>query len=74
MQIGTAVRVPSFTRTMEFLVAGVIAGVLLALALARVIWVVISQAVDNLLAWAVYTFGNDEAVKQQKEADDRRDP
>jgi len=74
VQIGTAVRVPSFTRTMEFLVAGVIAGVLLALALARVIWVVISQAVDNLLAWAVYTFGNDEAVKQQKEADDRRDP
>lgn len=54
--------------------AGVIAGVLLALALGRVIWIVIGRAVDNLLAWAIYTFGNDEAVKRQKEADHGRGP
>ena len=59
---------------MEFLFAGAIAGIVLALALARVIWVLVSQAVNNLLAWATYTFGNDEAVKRQKEADGRRDP
>jgi hypothetical protein len=56
---------------MELLLAGVIAGVLLALALARVIWVVVSQAVDNLFTWAIYTFGNDEAMKRQEEADGR---
>jgi hypothetical protein len=55
---------------MELLLVGAIVGVLLALALAKVIWVVISQAVDNLLAWATYTFGNDDAVERQKEADD----
>ena len=54
---------------MEFIVVGAIVGLVLALALAKVVWVVISQAVDNLLAWATYTFGNEDAVKRQKEAD-----
>ena len=52
---------------MELLLAGVIAGVLLALALARVIWVVVSQAVDNLLDWATLHFGNERAVREVQE-------
>lgn len=56
---------------MELILVAVLGGVVLALVLWRVIWAVVSQAVDNLLAWAVYTFGNDEAVKRQKEDDDR---
>ena len=59
---------------MELALVAILGGVVLALALARVIWIVISQAVDNLLAWAIYTFGNDEAVKRRKEDDGRRDP
>ena len=43
--------------------AGAIAGMLLALALARVIWVVVSQAVDNLLDWAILHFGNERAAR-----------
>ena len=52
---------------MEFIVAGAIAGVLLAIALAKVIWVVVSQAVDNLLDWVVLQFGNEKAVREIEE-------
>lgn len=54
---------------MEFIIAGAIAGVLLAIALFRVIWIVVSRAVDNLFRWTVYTFGNDEAVRRLKESE-----
>ncbi|HWC14120.1 MAG TPA: hypothetical protein VG929_05950 [Actinomycetota bacterium] len=49
---------------MEILLAGTIAGVLLAIVLFKVIWVVVGRAVDNLLNWAIYNFGNDEAVRR----------
>ena len=48
---------------MELLLAGAIAGILLALALARVIWIVISQAVDNLVDWAILSFVNERAAR-----------
>ena len=52
---------------MEFLIAGAIAGVLLALALARVIWEVISAAVENLLDCTILHFGNDRAAREVEE-------
>ena len=52
---------------MEIIIAGVIAGVLLAVALLKVLWVVVSRAVDNLLSWAIYNFGNEEAVRRWRE-------
>lgn len=55
---------------MEFIIAGAIAGVLLAIALAKVIWVVISGAVDNLYRWLIYSFGNENAVRALKDSDD----
>ena len=55
---------------MELIIAGVIAGLLLAVALFKVIWTVISSAVDNLYRWAIYNFGNEEAVRRQKEFDE----
>ena len=55
---------------MELILVAVLGGVVLALALWKVIWIVVSQAVDNLLTWAIFTFGNDEAVKRQKEDDE----
>lgn len=54
---------------MEIILAGAIAGVLLAIALFKVIWVVVGRAVENLLDWAIYNFGNDEAVRRLKEKD-----
>lgn len=52
---------------MEILIAVAIAGTLLAVALARVLWMVISRAVDNLIAWAIYNFGNEKAVRRLKD-------
>ncbi len=51
---------------MEILIAGVVGGILLALVLLRVIFLVVGSAVDNLLDWLVLTFGNDEAVARLK--------
>lgn len=52
---------------MELLIAAVIGGVLLAVVLLRVIWVVVSRAVDNGLDWLVLTFGNDRAARSVEE-------
>lgn len=52
---------------MELLIAAVAGGVILALGLARVIWVVVSRAVDNGLDWLVVNFGNDRAAKRVEE-------
>ena len=59
---------------MEVVVLALLGGAVLAFGLWKLIWVIVSQAVDNFVAWAIYTFGYDQAVKRQKEADDRRDP
>lgn len=52
---------------MELLIAAVVGGVILALGLARVIWVVVSRAVDNGLDWLVINFGNESAAKRVEE-------
>lgn len=52
---------------MELLIAAVVGGVILALVLARVIWVVVSRAVDNGLDWLVVNFGNERAAKRVEE-------
>lgn len=52
---------------MEFLLAGAIAGVLLAIALFKVIWILVSSATDNLLDWLIHTFGNERAAREVEE-------
>lgn len=55
---------------MELILVAVFGGVVLALALWKVIWIVVSSAVDNLYRWAIYSFGNEEAVRRLKESDE----
>lgn len=52
---------------MELLIAAVIGGVLLAALVLRVIWVVVSRAVDNGVDWLVFNFGNERAAKRVEE-------
>ena len=54
---------------MELLVAAVIGGILLALILWTVIYQVVGRAVDNLIRWAIYNFGNEKAAERLREAD-----
>lgn len=51
---------------------GAIAGVLLAIALATVIWKVVSAAVENGLDWLIHTFGNERAARKVEEKWRRR--
>ena len=51
----------------ELLIGAAIAGLLLALVLLRVIWLVISRAVDNGLDWLIHNFGNDRAAQRVEE-------
>lgn len=55
---------------MELILLGIFGGIALALILARVIFVVVSRAVHNLITWAIYNFGNDEALHRMREQDD----
>lgn len=52
---------------MEFLIAALIGGVLLAVVLMTVIWKVVSRAVDNGLDWLIHTFGNEQAARKVEE-------
>jgi len=52
---------------MELLIAAVIGGVLLAFILLKLIWIVVSGAVDNGTDWLVHTFGNERAAKEVEE-------
>lgn len=52
---------------MGLIIAGAITGLLLTIALFKVIWVVVSQAVDNLLDWAALYFGNERASRAVEE-------
>lgn len=47
---------------MELLIAGIVGGVMLALVVFKIIYLIVGPAVDNLISWAVVTFGNDDAV------------
>lgn len=48
----------------ELLIAAVIGGVVFALVLLKLIWTVVSAAVENGLDWMIHTFGNDRAARQ----------
>lgn len=52
---------------MEFLIAAVVGGVLLSVAVMTVLWKVISRAFDNGLDWLIHTFGNEQAAKRIEE-------
>ena len=52
---------------MEFLIAAVIGGVVLAIAVMTVLWKVFSKAFDNGLDWLIHTFGNEQAAKKIEE-------
>ena len=52
---------------MEFLVAALIGGVVLAAAVTTVLWKVFSSAFDNGLDWLIHTFGNEQAAKRIEE-------
>ena len=43
---------------MELVLAAIIGGVVLALVLWKVIYLVVGRAVDGLVTWAIYNFGN----------------
>lgn len=49
---------------MELFIGAIVGGVLLAVVLLRVIWVVVSSAVDNGLDWLIHTFGNERAAQR----------
>jgi hypothetical protein len=51
----------------ELLIAAVVGGILLAIALAAGIWKIVSRAVDNGLDWLIHTFGNEQAAKTIEE-------
>lgn len=46
---------------MELLIGAVIGGILLAVVLMKLIWIVVSGAVDNGVDWLIHTFGNESA-------------
>lgn len=46
---------------MELLIGAVVGGILLAMVLMKLIWTVVSSAVDNGVDWLVHTFGNESA-------------
>ncbi len=52
---------------MELLIAAVIGGLLLAIVLMRLIWTIVSGAVDNSLDWLIHTFGNENAARRVEE-------
>ena len=52
---------------MELLIAAVVGGVLLAVALMVVIWKVVSGAVENGLDWLIHNFGNERAARKVEE-------
>lgn len=52
---------------MELIIAAVVGGVLLAIVLMKLIWNVVSRAVDNGMDWLIHTFGNERAAKEIEE-------
>lgn len=51
---------------MELLIAAVLGGVVLAFVTMVAIWKVVSAAVDNLLRWLIYNFGNERSATELK--------
>jgi len=57
---------------MELLIAAVVTGVVIAVALAVTLWKVIARAVDNAFDWLISTFGNERASREVEERRRRR--
>lgn len=56
---------------MELLIAAVIGGVLLALVLLKLIWTVVSAAVDNGLDWLIHTLATNVQPARSKRNGER---
>lgn len=52
---------------MELIIAAIVGGILLAGLLWKLIVLIVGPAVDNLIAWVIYNFGNEEAVRRWQE-------
>ena len=52
---------------MELVLAAVLGGVVLAIAVVTVAWKVFSRAFDNGFEWLIHTFGNEQAAKKIEE-------
>ena len=52
---------------MELVLAAVLVGVVLMIAVITVAWKVFSRAFDNGLEWLIHTFGNEQAAKKIEE-------
>ena len=52
---------------MEMIIAGILGGILLAVLLMKLIWIVVSGAVENGLDWLIHTFGNERAAREVEE-------
>lgn len=52
---------------MELIIGGIIGGILLAIFLMKLIWSVVSPAVENGTDWLIHTFGNERAAKEVEE-------
>ena len=59
---------------MGFLIGAVVVGLVLTLVLMRVLYVIVSRAVDNTIRWTIYNFGNEDAVRRMREIDSPDDP
>ena len=59
---------------MEFLIAAVVAGIVLAVALMTMLWKVFSRAFNNGFEWLIHTFGNEQAAKKIEEKWRQRRP
>ena len=55
---------------MTLIAIAVIGGVVFALVLFRLIYIVVGRAVDNAIRWAIYNFGNPDAVRRLEERDE----
>ena len=58
---------------MELIIAAAIGGLLLATVLMKLVWTVISAAVENGMDWFIHTFGNDRAARQVEEKWEHRE-
>lgn len=55
---------------MGFLFGAIVVGTLIAFLVIRLIYVVVGRAVDNSIRWAIYNFGNDEALRRLRESEE----
>ncbi len=58
---------------MEILIGLAVVTILLVAAIFIATWKIVGAAVENVLDWLIYTFGNDRAVEQLEEKWRQRD-